>query len=214
MADQRTVLRFWSKVNKYGPVPEHCPELGPCWVWTAAKGEKGYGRFWFAGSMRLSHRVAFFLEESRWPTPDGMHLCDNPVCVRRSHIKEGTHAENNADKAAKGRLPTGDAHWTRRHPELAPMRVHPERAAKGNANGSRLHPERLARGDRNGSRLHPDSLPRGEKHGNAVLTSETVRAIRSLSGVLSQRLIASRFNVSQGAVASVVTGRTWGHVDG
>jgi hypothetical protein len=24
--------RFWVKVNKDGPVPVHCPELGPCWV--------------------------------------------------------------------------------------------------------------------------------------------------------------------------------------
>lgn len=27
--------KFWEKVNKHGPVPEHCPELGPCWIWTA-----------------------------------------------------------------------------------------------------------------------------------------------------------------------------------
>ena|ERR1700694_1946906 len=30
------MLRFWLKVNQNGPVPEHRPELGPCWVWTAA----------------------------------------------------------------------------------------------------------------------------------------------------------------------------------
>jgi len=212
MAERDTIQRFWSKVDKNGPVPAHCPELGPCWMWTAAKSEKGYGRFWFAGGLRLAHRVAFFLEESRWPVPDGMHCCDNPACVRRSHLKEGTHADNNADKAAKGRLPTGDAHWTRRHPELAPMRRHPERAAKGDANGSRLHPERLARGDNNGSRLHPERLPRGEGHGNAILTAEMVREIRRLSGRLSQRKIAAQFNVSQGAVASAARGRTWRHV--
>ena len=27
--------RFWRKVDKNGPIPEHRPELGPCWVWTA-----------------------------------------------------------------------------------------------------------------------------------------------------------------------------------
>ena len=29
--------RFWSKVNKAGSVPPHRPELGPCWVWVAAR---------------------------------------------------------------------------------------------------------------------------------------------------------------------------------
>lgn len=29
-------LRFWEKVNKDGPIPEHQPELGPCWEWTGA----------------------------------------------------------------------------------------------------------------------------------------------------------------------------------
>ena len=24
--------RFWAKVNKDGPVPEHRPDLGPCWI--------------------------------------------------------------------------------------------------------------------------------------------------------------------------------------
>jgi len=35
--------RFWSKVDKNGPIPQHKPELGPCWVWTGAKMERGYG---------------------------------------------------------------------------------------------------------------------------------------------------------------------------
>ncbi len=27
--------RFWEKVNKGGPVPEHRLDLGPCWLWGA-----------------------------------------------------------------------------------------------------------------------------------------------------------------------------------
>src|SRR5690349_18540768 len=38
--------RFWTKVDRYGPVSEHRPDLGPCWLWTAATtGGKGYGSF-------------------------------------------------------------------------------------------------------------------------------------------------------------------------
>jgi hypothetical protein len=31
--DDKIIERFWAKVNKDGPIPEHCSELGKCWVW-------------------------------------------------------------------------------------------------------------------------------------------------------------------------------------
>ena len=34
--------RFWSRVNKDGPVPEKQPDLGPCWLWTAGLNSAGY----------------------------------------------------------------------------------------------------------------------------------------------------------------------------
>jgi hypothetical protein len=34
--------RFWSYVDKNGPVSEHRPDLGPCWIWTGSK-TLGYG---------------------------------------------------------------------------------------------------------------------------------------------------------------------------
>jgi len=100
---------FWAKVNKNGPVPKHCPELGPCWEWTASK-YLGYGMVGFEGKVHRAHRVAWKLEHGRWPTPCGLHKCDNPACVRSSHVFEGTKQDNNLDKKLKGRLPIGSKH--------------------------------------------------------------------------------------------------------
>jgi HNH endonuclease len=95
--------RFWERVNKFGPIPPHCPELGECWIWKGALNEWGYGHFSIVGIVGKAHRVAWFLEHGRWPTPCALHHCDNPACVRIDHLFEGDDAANMADRDAKGR---------------------------------------------------------------------------------------------------------------
>lgn len=95
--------RFWEKVNKDGPTPSHCPELGPCWVWTSSQDYFGYGGFSFKGRTELAHRVSWWLATGTWPDLCVLHRCDNPSCVRPSHLFQGTQAANNADMMAKGR---------------------------------------------------------------------------------------------------------------
>lgn len=96
--------RFWEKVDKNGPVPAHKPELGQCWI---ANGNRSTTRPQITvdgfGSPVYMARAAFFLAEGRWPTPCICHHCDNPRCVRRSHLFEGTQLDNIADMDAKGR---------------------------------------------------------------------------------------------------------------
>src|SRR5581483_10128599 len=41
--------RFWEKVDKDGPAPDYAPQLGPCWIWTAGRNPRGYGRFSLGG---------------------------------------------------------------------------------------------------------------------------------------------------------------------
>ena len=96
-------IRFWEKVNKNGPVPAHCPELGQCWEWVASKDDKGYGKFQFATYKNLkAHRVAWFIETGTWPKPNGLHRCNNRACVRFSHLYEGTQAQNVLDMVQAG----------------------------------------------------------------------------------------------------------------
>ena len=96
--------RFWSKVDKGGPIPTHKPELGPCWVWTAST-SAGYGRFWVTGrGLRGSHTVSWVLAHGQIPSGmDICHRCDNPPCVRPEHLFLGTRSENMRDMGRKGR---------------------------------------------------------------------------------------------------------------
>lgn len=89
---------FWSKVDR----------SGECWLWKAAKTEKGYGVFGIGGKTFKAHRVAYEMEHGS--IPEGLcllHVCDTPACVRPLHLRPGTKAENNADMRRKGRNAPG-----------------------------------------------------------------------------------------------------------
>jgi hypothetical protein len=99
-------IRFWTNVNKNGPVPRHSPNLGACWLWTGRRHGSGcrYGAIGFNGVKNVSvHRLAFFLEYGRWPVPQALHRCDVCLCVRPSHLFEGTPRDNAQDREQKGR---------------------------------------------------------------------------------------------------------------
>jgi hypothetical protein len=89
-------IRFWSKVDKDGPIPNACPELGPCWLWAKSKlNGGGYGSFWDGKRVVPAHRFAFVTYNG--PIDDDMdvdHICHNRQCVRPTHLRPATLSEN------------------------------------------------------------------------------------------------------------------------
>ena len=60
---------------------------------------------------------------------------------------------------------------------------------------------------------HDSGRIRGERHGNSKLTPDSVRKIRGMvASGLSQRIVASHFNISQYAVWAISSRRRWSHV--
>ncbi len=76
----------------------YAPTHTGCWIWTAALTEKGYGHCWYEGRTWRVHRLVYYLLTGDEP-PVVMHICDEPSCCNPLHLKAGTAAENNRDKA-------------------------------------------------------------------------------------------------------------------
>jgi hypothetical protein len=183
--------RFEGKINKDGPVPAHRSELAACWIWTGQLSQSGYGRFWFSVGKFGAHSVALFVQTGI--QPNGLltcHKCDNPACVRPSHLFLGTSADNTHDMLSKSRDSRGEHH------SAILLRV-------------------AARGDDNGSRTRPERLKRGETHHRAELTASDVMTIRSryAAGGVKQKELALEFGVSRPHISYLVSGKKWRHLN-
>jgi endogenous inhibitor of DNA gyrase (YacG/DUF329 family) len=114
-------VRFWRYVDKNGPVPAHRPELGACWLWTGKPDAAGYGRLgaWSreAGQKMIkAHRLALELKLGRPILPDlkALHHCDVKLCVRDTHLYEGTTQDNSDDAVERDRMPRGERSYNAR----------------------------------------------------------------------------------------------------
>lgn len=95
---------FWDRTNKELAGPSSC------WNWSGYKKDFGHGQVKINGKAVATHRFAYELTHGPI-TPEQVvrHVvCDNPACCNPAHLDIGTHADNVADRVAKGRSATGD----------------------------------------------------------------------------------------------------------
>lgn len=93
--DLSLLKRLFSRVNFDGPVPEHRPDLGNCWVCVKNVRPNGYGKLTYKSEDLSAHRLVFSLFVG--DIPEGLdldHLCRNRACVRPHHLEPTTRLEN------------------------------------------------------------------------------------------------------------------------
>jgi len=101
------IRRFWSRV-------EHQKE--GCWVWTGAKWRNGYGVLKFHGRKNIgAHRFSWWVHYGDPGSLNVLHKCDNPSCIRPSHLFLGTYADNSQDMMRKGRKRGGVQQGEKNH---------------------------------------------------------------------------------------------------
>src|SRR6266852_6906861 len=77
--------KFWKRVRR----------TDTCWVWTGARSSGGYGQIRLRYSLWYTHRLSWVM--AKRPLILGqliMHKCDNPSCVRPSHLVIGSQVDN------------------------------------------------------------------------------------------------------------------------
>jgi hypothetical protein len=90
--------RFWAHVKK-------APGKA-CWEWTGALTDQGYGRFFDGRRVTSPHRFSWALHSNGGVIPRGAfvcHHCDNPRCVKPSHLYAGDALTNAQDRSRRGR---------------------------------------------------------------------------------------------------------------
>jgi hypothetical protein len=104
MITKKDEERFLSRVDK-------ATTPAGCWLFTGYRNKAGYGSFWVNGRYRRATHIA--LELVGWIIPFKRlqvrhYICDNPPCVRPSHLRIGTHGDNMVDMVTKGRQARGE----------------------------------------------------------------------------------------------------------
>lgn len=99
LLDEAKKKRFDSYIDRNGPIPGACPDLGRCWIWIGYQNERGYGVFQYTKKRTLYSVMAHVMScaSSGRVKPLGLqsdHLCRIRCCVNPDHIEFVTPSIN------------------------------------------------------------------------------------------------------------------------
>jgi len=233
--DDALIARFWSLVDKDGPVHPHDPWLGNCWQWRGTGNGNGYGVIYFYPDGGKGSRTKYYAHRASWilrhgPIPSHSpiicHSCDRGHlgCVSPFHLFAGTLAANNADMWNKGRgragsLP-GEQCW---NSLITEETVRAVRVAASDGAYYRDIAKRFGLTVTNVSAIvrrqtwkNIPELPDGRCRPfvrRTKLSEDNVRNVRAAYlGGETQTSIAARLGVTKSAISLIVRRKKWKHV--
>jgi hypothetical protein len=226
--------RFWSRVNKRGPIPSFDAALGSCWIWTSSLDKNGYGTFSGLGQSK-AHRFSFLLANGALAQGSFVcHRCDNRACVRPSHLYLGDAGSNGTDASARKHYRYGHHPVVLRGSQIAKAKMTDSQVAEARrryAAGARLS-ELMQTFDMSKSGIQAlvtgrtwkhvtivgpivgEGHASGERHGGSVLKEADVRDIRlrHARGDVTMASLAGEYHVNGQTIADIVKRKLWRHL--
>ncbi len=199
--------RFWRFVVK----------TDGCWLWVGKRNSNGRGAFKVGGGKTVSaYRFSWTLYNGDIPSETMIcHRCDNPICVKPSHLFAGTSQDNVDDKVAKGRQAKGARHGGSKLTEKCVVEIR------------RLHSQGLCSPEKLANKYHvsvstvqrilareswtcleggPVTLPPRAKLDEKKATE--IRTLHTL-GRMTRVELAAHYGVSKTTICNVINGKLW-----
>lgn len=95
-----TRLKYWVKAGKLDTGGRGC------WLWHGCKNTDGYPKITVNGNSNIKGHRYMYAQFNSDENIEGKvirHKCDNPLCMKPSHLESGTTLENVQDRVSRGR---------------------------------------------------------------------------------------------------------------